>query len=87
MKRLTFQPDGGAPVDFFIIAQETIDGRSYILVSEAEDGDADALILRDDSDAEAEDALFCVVEDDDEFAACARVFSTHLGDEDILLEV
>ena len=53
------------------------------MVTEAEDGDADALILRDDSDAESEEALYSVVDDDDELAACVNAFDNLLDDIDL----
>ena len=86
MEKTTFTPSGEEPVDFYVIGQTTIDGKSYILVTDAADGDAEAIILRDDSDADDEDALYSVVEDDNELAVCAVAFSDLLGDDDILLE-
>ncbi|MBR0163047.1 MAG: DUF1292 domain-containing protein [Lachnospiraceae bacterium] len=86
MKKITFTPDEAGPVDFYIIAQTVYEGKSYILVSEADAGDADAMILRDDSAQEDEEALYSTVTDDREFAALSRIFSEQLDDEDILLE-
>lgn len=87
MKKITFTPDDGKPVDFYIIASATLDGRSYILVSETMDEDADALVLREDSGAGEDEALYSMVEDDEEFAACARVFADLIDDDDIRLEI
>lgn len=86
MHKITFRPDDGAPVDFFILAQTTRNGKTYILVTDSEEGDGDALILRNDTpeqDTEEEDALFALVEDDEELSACAEVFGKLLGEEDI----
>ena len=86
MEKITFTPPGEEPVDFYIIGQTTLNGKSYILVTDAAEGDADAMILRDDSEADEDDALYSVVEDDDELAACAALFGELLGEDDILLE-
>ena len=86
MHKITFRPDDGAPVDFFILAQTIRNGKTYILVTDSEEGDGDALILRNDTpeqDAEEEEALFVLVEDDDELSACAEIFEKLLGEEDI----
>ena len=86
MEKITFTPLGEEPVDFYIIGQTALNGKSYILVTDAADGDAEALVLRDDSEADDDDALYSVVEDDNELAACAAAFGDLLDDEDILLE-
>ena len=90
MNKITFRPDDGGPVDFFVLEQLTYNGKTYILVTEEEDGDADALILRDDTAAAGtggdDTAVFSLVEDDNELAACAEAFGKLLGDEDITIE-
>lgn len=86
MHKITFRPDDGEPVDFFILAQTTHNGKTYILVTDSEQGDGDALVLRNDTpkrETEDEDALFCLVEDDQELSACAKIFGKLLGEEDI----
>ena len=86
MHKITFRPDDGEPVDFFILAQTTHNGKTYILVTDSREGDGDALVLRNDTpeqDAEDEDALFCLVDDDKELSACAKIFEQLLGEEDI----
>ena len=86
MHKITFRPDEGEPVDFFILAQTTQNGKNYILVTDSEEGDGDALILCNDArtqDAEDEDAIFSLVEDDAELSACAKIFEKLLGEEDI----
>ena len=48
MEKITFQPEGEEPVDFFVLEQTVIGAKSYILVTDVEDGDGEALILRDE---------------------------------------
>ena len=57
MEKITFTPDGadGEAVDFYVLEQTRIGGVNYILVTEEEEGDGEALILKDlSSDGEAE---------------------------------
>ncbi|MBR0164621.1 MAG: DUF1292 domain-containing protein [Lachnospiraceae bacterium] len=86
-EKIIFRPEGGEDTEFFIVGQSTLNGKSYILVTDAEDGDADAFIMRDDSAPEEEEALFTEVTEEEELAACAKVFADLLDGDDILLEV
>ena len=51
MEKITFNPTGadGEAVDFYVLEQTRIGGVNYILVTDEEDGDGEALILRDES--------------------------------------
>ena len=56
LEKITFHPDGEAPVEFFVLEQTRIGGYNYILVTDFEEGDGEALILKDlseDGDQEA----------------------------------
>ncbi|MGN1148508.1 MAG: DUF1292 domain-containing protein [Lachnospiraceae bacterium] len=86
MEKITFCPDGtdGEAVDFYVLEQTRIGGMDYILVTDVEDGDGDALILKDLSqDGEAE-SVYAIVEDDEELNAVAQVFQSMM--EDVTLE-
>ena len=68
MEKITFTPDGadGEAVDFYVLEQTRIGGVNYILVTEEEEGDGEALILKDlSSDGEAE-SIYANVEDEKE---------------------
>lgn len=80
MEKLTFIPEGGTPVDFYVVEQTKIGGISYLLVTEEEEGDSDALILKDTSEAEAAESVYAIVSDDEELAAVAEVFESLLDD-------
>ena len=80
MEKIMFTPDGEEPVEFYVLEQTRIGGVSYILVTDVEEGDGDALILKDLSkDGEAE-GRYCVVEDDNELSAVAEVFESMMDD-------
>ena len=79
-EKITFTPEGEEPVSFYVLEQTSIGGKNYILVTDVEEGDGDALILKDTSEEGTEEAVYTIVEDDDELAAVAGVFENMLDD-------
>ena len=47
MEKITFCPEDGEAVEFFVLEQTRLGGVDYILVTDSEDEDAEALILKD----------------------------------------
>ena len=85
MKKITFVPDGGEAVDFYVLEQTTIGGVNYILVTDAEeDEEGEAYILKDMSDSDAQERVYSMVEDDTEFDAVSAVFENILEDIDLI---
>lgn len=80
MEKITFNPEGEEPVDFFVLEQTTIAGITYILVTDMEEGDGEALILKDLSKIEDENSLYEIVSDETELKAVAEVFENLLED-------
>ena len=85
-KKIEFCPEGeNETVGFFVVEETRINGISYLLVTETEDDEADAYILKDMSqDGEAE-ASYVFVEDDNELEAVLAIFAELLEDVDIEL--
>ena len=85
MDKITFYPDGEnrEAVDFYVLEETMIGGVTYILVTDTEDEDGDALILKDLSQDGEEEALYAIVEEDGELAAVADVFRSMMGDIDL----
>lgn len=83
MEKITFTPEDGDPVDFYVLEQTRISGVDYILVSDSEEGDGEALILRDVSRAEEKEAVYEIVDDDETLNAVAAVFEKIMDDVDI----
>ena len=82
MEKIAFQPDGQeAPVEFYVLEQTRIGGTDYILVTDQEEGDGNALILKDMSTPEDEEARYEIVSDDVELSTLADIFAKM--DEDI----
>lgn len=84
MEKITFQvPDTGETADFFVMEQTRINGADYLLVTEEEDGDCDAYILKDISDQQDTEAVYEMVDTDEELSALSKVFASLLDDVDI----
>lgn len=84
MEKITFQTDEES-VDFFVIEETRINGINYILVTESdkEDDDAEAYVLKDTSLAESTEAVYEMVEADDELEYVSKIFAELLEDVDI----
>lgn len=80
LDKITFRPADSEPVEFFVLEQTTIGGFQYILVTDREEGDSEALILKDLSETQEEQALYQIVSDDTELTAVAAVFEKLLDD-------
>ncbi len=87
MDKIMFSPDGGEAVEFYCLEQTVIGARTYLLVTDEEDGDSEALILRDDSDIKDEEAVYVIVDDDRELEAVAGVFRKLLSEDGIDLDI
>lgn len=86
MEKIKFEfGETGESVDFFVLEQTKVNGRSYILVTDSMEEDAECLILRDTSKAEETDSVYEIVEDDVELSAVSKVFEELLEDVDIEL--
>ena len=80
MEKITFIADDGEAVDFFVLEQTTVGGVNYILVTDSEEGDGEALILKDLSVPESEEADYGIVSDDEELKSISGVFENLLED-------
>lgn len=80
LEKITFHADGEDPVDFYVLEQTRIGGYNYILVTDFEEGDGEALILKDLSADGEEDSLFAIVSDEKELEAVSGVFADMLED-------
>ena len=87
MEKIVFSPDGEESVEFFCLEQTIIGAKTYLLVTDEEDGDGEALILRDDSDSKDEEAVYVIVDDDLELEAVAGVFRKLLSEDGIDLDI
>ena len=84
MEKLVFQGKDGDSAEFYVLEQTRIGGHNYILVTDVEEGDGDALILKDMSQDGEEESIYDVVSDDEELEAVSGVFADMLEDIDLV---
>lgn len=84
MEKITFCPEEGEAVEFYVLEQTRLGGVNYILVTDSDEEDAEALILKDVAAPEDTESLYEIVDDDEELDAVAAIFSSML--EDVELE-
>ena len=83
-EKIIFTTDGeDSPTEFYVVEQTRIQGVTYLLVTDREEGDADAWILRDTSKDGDEEAVYEIVEDEEQLNAISAVFSQMLDDIDL----
>ncbi len=80
MEKVAFTINGTEKAEFYVLEQTRIGGTDYILVTDMEDGDGEALILKDLSEPEAKDGVYEIVSDDKELDAVAAVFEKLMDD-------
>ena len=80
LEKITFCPDNEEPVEFYVLEQTRISGVNYILVTDFEEGDGEALILKDLSKDEDAQSVYSIVSDETELNAVAGVFEDLLDD-------
>jgi len=80
VEKIIFESKNEVPVEFYVLEQTKLGGISYILVTEEEEGDGEALILKDVSAPEDTEAVYEIVEDETELDAVAAVFEKILDD-------
>ncbi len=80
LEKITFCPDGDEAVDFYVLEQTKIAGVNYILVTDFESGDGEALILEDLSKPEDTESVYTIVSDEEKLNALAAVFEDLLED-------
>ena len=73
-EKITFTPEGEEPVEFYVLEQTRIGGIDYILVTDEEEGDGEALILKDMSRDGEPEGLYTIVCGDQVLDAVAGVF-------------
>ena len=82
MEKIKFQSEDGI-VEFYVEEQTTIAGITYLLVSDSQDDEANAYILKDISEKDSKEACYEMIQDDSELEAISRVFAQMLDDVDL----
>lgn len=86
---ITFVDGEGHEVDFYVIEETRINGKDYILVADTldEDKEAEAMILVDTSGKDSEEAVYEIVDDEEELSALSKIFSELMDDTNIELSM
>ncbi len=84
MEKIIFSPDGEEKVEFYVLEQTRLGGFNYILVTDTEEEDGEALILKDMSEESDAEAVYEIVSEDSELEAVALVFENLLEDVDLV---
>lgn len=83
MEKIRFQLEDGTFTEFYVEEQTRIGGVSYLLVSDSMEDEASAYILKDVSKDTSLEALYEIVEDEEELQAVFKVFEQMLEDVDL----
>lgn len=82
MEKIEFtSPDTQEVIEFYCLEQTQINNQNYLLVTQDEDGDSEAYILKE-TFSEEEETLYEMVDEDAEFEAIAKVFTELMEDVD-----
>lgn len=82
-QKICFQSEDGGAEEFYVEEQTRIGGTTYLLVSDSQEEEADAYILKDISKEEDPQACYEMVEDEQEMEAVFEVFRQMLEDVDL----
>lgn len=86
MEKVKFvNPTTKDEIEFFVVEETQLNGTRYLFVTEQEEGDCDAYILREVA-AEKDEIVYEMVEDDRELNAIGRIFAELVEDADIEYE-
>lgn len=85
-EKICFTTDDGMDLELYVLEETRIGGTDYILVADTVEDDGNCYILKDMSEEESEDAVYEMVEDDNELDYLTDIFSQLLDDVDIELD-
>lgn len=86
VEKINFVDETGENVEFFVVEETKINNMNYLLVTELDDEDdaeSPAYIMKDTSKPEDDEAVYEMVEDDDELNYVSKIFVELLEDVDI----
>ena len=86
-EKIVFTTEDNEKIEFFVLEQTRVNGVNYLLIadSEDEDSEANALILKE-REIQGDDAVYDIVENEEELDAISKVFETMMDDIDIAID-
>lgn len=85
MEKVAFALDNDELVEFFVLEETKINGIKYILVTESEEDEAEAYVLKDMAAEDEAESVYEIVEDENELEMVSVLFAELLEDVDIEL--
>ena len=87
MEKVQFMPEGeDHAVDFYVLEEAVLGGTQYLLVTDSQDDDGEALILRADAGGDGTEVTYEIVEDDRELTAVLLLMRDSLEELGIEIE-
>lgn len=83
MEKIRLKADDGQELEFYVEEQAKIGGCDYLLVSDSQEEESQAYILKDVSTQDSGIADYVFVEDEGELGAVSKVFEQMLDDVDL----
>lgn len=83
MEKIRLKADDGQELEFYVEEQAKIGGCDYLLVSDSQEEESQAYILKDVSTEDSGIADYVFVEDEGELGAVSKVFEQMLDDVDL----
>lgn len=84
LEKIIFRTEDEEEVEFFVLEQTRIGGYNYLLVTDTDEEEGDALILKDLSKDTEEESRYEQVTDNREMDAVVTVFEKMLDDVDFV---
>ena len=78
-EKIRFETEDG-PAEFYVLEETRVNGRNYLLVTDSEEDEAQAYILKDISESSEAEAVYEIVEEEAELESVSRIFSELLED-------
>lgn len=78
---INFETGDGEEISFFVLEETMINGVNYLLVTDSEEAEAEAYVMREVA-GDDNQSVYEMVEDDTELEAVSKVFAELLDDVD-----
>ena len=84
METIVLTGNEGDKIEFYVLEMTTLGGVDYMLVTDSEDEDGEAYVLKDLSKTQDTEGVYEIVDDETELEAVGQVFKSLLDDIDIV---
>lgn len=85
-EKIVFTTDDGEEIEFYVLEETKLAGESYLLVTDSDEEEANALILKEIQGESQDDRIYDTVDNEQELEALSKVFEELIDDIDIEME-